>query len=310
MPGTLPRPLDPTPWPPPHTPVDLKAFVGHLAARSPVATPTRGQYRRITSQVESAARKVTAAPVPVIGFVDGIQRRCVVGRVEHRDVTLAYVSAGTAHRGKLLTVTERLAAICSAADEERVRAAGPGMPVAVLPALHPWSLASATDEYIDGTRRALELEALADAPTSAGAVVVVDGSLPPSCTRSDLVGVIKSATETDWLTDPALFPTTQGWRSPALLLPAGEVGKRDRLSAYVRLRSATGQHAWTFSLVRVEVFADQGIALLDAAAAMVISQRQPLGSGDPRAETHLNGFRHAEEQLRARAPFGIDVLNR
>lgn len=304
------RPPDPTPRSLPRRPVDLKSFVRNLASRPPSAKPTAGQHRRVTALVESGPRRISAPPAPVVGFADGIQRRCLAGRIQQRDVTLVYVAAGVASGRTLLSVQERLAVLCSALDEEQVRTAGPDVPVVALPELFPWDLAVSVDGWLDGTRRALELDAVNTAPAEPGHVVVVDGSLPATSSRPDLVSVVKS-TETDWLPDPSLLPDRAGWRSPALRLPATRAGERDRLTAYVRLRTAGSEHAWSFSLIRVEVYEDTGgIDLLDAAAAMAMTQRQPLACDDPRAETHLLGIRRAEECLRARAPFAIDVLGR
>ena len=308
MPHSDAHPVPPTPWPPPVCPVDLKSFVKNLAALPSHGGATAGQYRPTHVLIETRPQRIATDPLPFVGFLDGIQTRCVAGRIQHRDVTLAYVAAGTVLDTTLLAVEERLAALCSVQDEPRVRAALTGVPVVALPELLPWNVALATDEWIDSTRRVLEKEALANAPVAPGHYVVVDGSLPPVTDRTDAVGVVKDALSTVWLADPGLLPTDAGWRSPALRIPAMKAGERPRLTAFVRLRDATGSHPWGFSLIRVETFEECGVEVLDAAAALAFSQRQPLGSGDPRAEIQLAGMYRTEQVLKARSPIALDIL--
>jgi hypothetical protein len=301
-------PVEPSPWPPGH-PVDLKAFVRALQPAHAFGRPTAAEYRRTAILAETPEpRRIEAQPIEPVGYLDGIQRRGLVARVEHRDVTVAYVSAGTVRDKTLLDVQERLAVLCSIQDESLVRSAMPDIPVVALLELLPWGVASATDDWLDGTRRHLEVLALDLAPSADGKFVVVDGRLRAECPREDAVGIVKNATDTQWLLDDSLLPAAGGWRSPALRLPAARAGERPILTSFVRLRDASGHHPWGFSLIRVESFEDAGIEVLDAAAALAVAQRQPLGSGDPRAEIHLTGFRRAEDVLRARAPFAIEVL--
>lgn len=301
-------PADPSPWPPRH-PVDLKAFVQALSPDRAIGSPTPAAYRRTAILVESASpRPIKTAPLVPLGFLDGIQRRAIAGRIEHRDLTIAYVSAGTVHDTTLLNVQERLAVLCSVEDERRVRSALPDVPVVAFPEILPWGVASATEDWIDGTRRHLEALALDRAPQAEGRFVVVDGSLRADCHRADAVSIVKDALRTEWLPDTSLLPAAGGWRSPALRLPASRADERARLTCFVRLRDADGCHPWGFSLIRVESFEDAGIEVLEAAAALAVAQRQPLGCGDPRAEIHLAGMRRTEEVLRARAPFALDVL--
>ena len=301
-------PVEPSPWPPSRS-VDLKSFVQTLSADRAVGSPTPAEHRRTAILVETAQpRRIQAAPLEPVGFLDGVQRRAIAGRIQHRDLTIAHISAGTVHGKALLDVQERLAVLCSVEDEDRVRSALPDVPVVAFPELLPWGVASATEDWIDGTRRHLEALALDHAPQVDGKYVVVDGSLRPNCERTDAVSVVKRALDTAWLPDSSLLPAAGGWRSPALRLPATRSGERARLTCFVRLRDADGCRPWGFSLIRVESFEDAGIEVLEAAAALAVAQRQPLGSGDPRAEIHLQGFRRAEEVLRLRAPLAVQVL--
>ncbi|MCW2850604.1 MAG: hypothetical protein JWM84_268 [Nocardioides sp.] len=207
--------IDPVPWPPHSVPVDLKsAAIAFADTRGPDVTLTNGRYRRIIQQLEPGpvcALEVQQA-VP-LGFLDGVQSRVLLGRNDHRDLTLIWVGAGTVKGHTLLAHEPRLAVLCSRLDQEEARAKAPQVPVVLVPEATPWGVAAACAEYIDQARRHVESLAVNKAPTEAGKVIVVDGSLPRDSARTDLVGVCKSV-ETDWLHDPDLLPPDAGWRSP------------------------------------------------------------------------------------------------
>ncbi|RYP84233.1 hypothetical protein EKO23_16360 [Nocardioides guangzhouensis] len=303
-----PTPADPVPWPPDQTPADLKGLAQALSHLRVSSSATPAHYQRITSLVETAPRKITATRLATAGFLDGVQARSVLARNEHRDLTLTWVAAGTVHNRALTSFEQRLAVVCSARDVGLVRNAG-AVPIVELREIHPSNLALATDAWIDQTRQKLEAQVLASTPCPPGQVVVVDGSLPPGCGRDDAIGIVKSALDTTWISDPALFPAIGGWRSPALRLSALCQGESDRLTAFVRLRTATGAHPWGFSLIRVETFDNAGgIDFLDAACALAVSQAQHLGSADPRAECQPAGMYQTELCLKAQIPLALRVL--
>lgn len=300
------KPPAPTPWPPAGQ-VDLKGLMRQFASSRPAAGGvTAPGHRRVVRVLEPNIQKITAGPVTPSGFLDGIQNRCILGRSEHRDLTITYVAAGiTDGVSRLVHVEERLAVVCSILDEQLVRTKDPGMPVVALPESQPWNLALATSEWIDTTRRRLEFDAMVNARELHGEFLVVDGAIPATTPRSDVIGIVKSALETPWLTDTDLLPTHEGWRSPALLVPAARTDEHDRLTAYVRLRTAAPSQVWGYSLIRVETIAAQGIEVLDAACALAMTQRQAPGSGDSRWETQPAAIRRTEEILKARCPFAV-----
>lgn len=300
-------PLAPTPWPPAGL-VDLKEVVKGLGRPADLGAATPAGYRRIAEMIETRPVQIRTEPLRISGWLDGVQRRCVAGRIEHRDLTLAWLAAGSVQNGDIRALEERLALVCSQRDEPHVREKSPTIPVVSLPELMPCDLAGATENWIDATRRMLEAHALERTPVEPGRFVIVDGPLPPSSLRLDAIGVVKSALDTDWITDPRLLPTVGGWRSPALRLPPRHVGDRARLTAFVRLRDATQRHSWGYSLIRVECFEQSGLQVLDAAAAMAVAQRQSMRAADPRREIQLAGMFHAEQVLKARCPAGITVL--
>lgn len=299
-------PLLPSPWPP-AGPVDLKTLMKQFAPSRPAAgAPTTPGYRRVVRVLEPTIQKITAEPLPASGWLDGIQNRCLLSRSEHRDLTIAYVAAGiTDGASTLLHVEERLAVLCSVLDEQLVRRVDPGVPVLALPELEPWNLALATGDWIDATRRGLEFDALVNAAESDGSVLVVDGAIPATTPRTDVIGIVKRALETEWLPDPDLLPADGGWRSPAFLLRGARADQVDILSAYVRLRTAAPSQAWGYSLIRVETLADRGVEVLDAACALAMTQRQPPGAGDSRWEIQPRAIRRTEEILKARCPFAV-----
>lgn len=300
---------EPVPWPPTSIPVDLAAAaVAFANQRGRDMTPTAGRYRRIVQQVEQRARSThDVAPADPLGYCDGVQARALLGRVAHRDVTLAWASAGTVHGATLLDHQPRLAVVCSQLDEAEIRTRAPQLPVVALPENTPWGLATATEEWIDQARRHVERLAVAAAPAATGKVLVVDGPLPRSSSqRDDLVGVIKTH-QADLLPDPSLLPTEAGWRSPILALPAARTTERSILTSYVRLHQATPRHPYEHGLIRIEVFADS-IVDVDAAAAMVHAHRGRESSGDPRWACQLAGMFAAEKQLKAQIPHVIRTL--
>lgn len=248
--------LDPVPWPPHTVPVDLQsAVIAFADTRGPDVTPTKGRYRRIVQQLEPApVYALEGGQAVPLGFLDGIQSRALMGRNHHRDLTLFWAAAGTVQGHTLLDHQPRLGVICSQLDEDEVRTRAPQLPVVALAEKEPWNLSSASDEFIDQTRRRLESLAVASAPSESGKVLVIDGSLPRTSDRDDLLGVCKEVHNTDWLPDPDLLPTEAGWRSPALRIPAAACNERDILTAYVRLHTATPQHPYGHALVRVEVY--------------------------------------------------------
>lgn len=300
---------EPVPWPPVSVPVDLAAAaIAFADTRSRSAAPTSGRYRRIVQQLEQQPRCASevSAATPV-GFLDGVQARALLGRpTAHRDVNLVWTGAGTVLGHTLLDYQPRLAIVCSELDENEVRTRAPQVPVVALPESTPWGLAMATDGWIDQARRHVETLAVAAAPAVPGKVLVVDGSLPRSSDREDLVGVVKTL-ETDWLPDPALLPAKAGWRSPALRLPSSRTNERNVLTAYVRLHTATAQHSYEYGLVRIEVYEDSTVGL-DEAAAMVHTLRGRQSSGDPRWTVQLDPMYAAEAQLKAQIPHVIRTL--
>ncbi len=303
------RLVDPVPWPPPTVPVDLEAVARALAPlRGTDTTPTAGRYRRLVQQVEHEPRRVyDVDPATPAGFVDGIQARALLGRVEHRDLTAVWVAAGTVLGGTLLDHHPRLAVVCSELDEEEVRGLAPAMPVVALPETTPWALAQATADWIDKTRRRMEEAAIEAAPEVSGQVISVDGSLPTETRRRDLVGVVKQTLETDWLPDPTLLPAEEGWRSPALLIPGSRTTERSKLTAYMRLHTASPRHAYGHALIRVEVYEDSPVTL-DSAAAMAFALRGSPPYGDPRWTVQLRPMWLAEKVLKAQIPHVIRTL--
>lgn len=300
---------DPVPWAPRSTPIDLMNVLGAFGPyRHQDSRPTPGGYRRVAHLVESELRCVHDAPLPgLIGFLDGVQRTGLLWRVEAlRDVLLVWVAAGTVLGDNALDHQIRLAAVCSELDTDAVSRIAPALPIVALPETTPWGLALSAADWVDGTRRRLELDAIAAAPATKGHVLTVDGSLPPVAIRDDLIGVVKSV-DTDWITDPDLLPREAGWRSPALRLPASKVGERDRLTAYVRLHDTSPHHWWGHGLVRVEVYAESRIDL-DSAAVHAWVYRGHRGYQDPRWPVQLKPMWNTERVLKLLIPHAFSIL--
>ena len=300
--------MQPAPAPssaPATAPLDLRALCHNIGCAA-LGPPSQGRYRRLTRLVEPAPVAITEMPLPVHACIDGTQAVRLLVRHEHRDVLLAQLTAGAVDvtTRKIVALEERLVGLCSYLDAAELHRACPELPVEQFEQHQPWEIPLAVSDWVDQTRRALERTVLDASPARAGSVLVLRGALPADGTRSDVVGAVKTATDTDWLSDPAQIPDERGWRSPALLLPATRRGERDRLTALVRLRTCGPAMPWTFSLVRVEVYADAGLDVLDAAAARVFVQAPSLRAADPRAEIQMDLMYTTEAVLKSRtAPF-------
>ena len=286
---------------PPMGQIDMRELchaVGFTGAR-PLA---QGRYRRLATQVEPSPVAISGAPLPVYACLDGTQAHRLMVRWAHRDVALAQIVAGAVDvstRG-ILALEERLVGICSYVDAPALSKAYPGLPLAELDEHHPWEIPLAASSWVGAARGQLERAVLDSCPPRPGSFLVLDGPLPPDGTRTDVIGAIKVATDTDWLSDPGMIPMQGGWRSPALLLPAAGRGERDRFTALVRLRTCGPAQAWTYSLVRVEVYAEADLTVLDAAAALVVAYAGGLGGPDPRAEIQMSMMHTTEQVLKAR----------
>lgn len=80
-------PAQPIPWPPVQMHVDLKPMIQALAPIRTTTNATPGRYRRVSRLLESAPRRITAAPLAPACWLDGCQFGLVNARREHRDIT-------------------------------------------------------------------------------------------------------------------------------------------------------------------------------------------------------------------------------
>lgn len=269
--------------------------------------PTGTGHRRVVRTVDPTPRDVSALPpLPVVGYADGVQARMLLRHTDHRPITLMWVAAGAVGRGgKFLAFRQRLALVGSAADEAllaRLGELGRGLPFDLLEDLTPWGIATATQNHVDRWRRELEGDVVTRVPTPGGQHLVVDGSIR-GYRRDGLVGVVKDVAATQYLADESVIPDRAGWRSPVFALPATTTVERDVVSAYLRLHPAPGSSSWSHGLIRLEA---HDPAILDAACALAMTERQSSHSGDARWAVHLRGMRRTEEVLGAFRPYVFD----
>jgi hypothetical protein len=243
---------------------------------------------------------VTASPLPVVGFVDGIQAAICVTYRSHRPVYLTYVAAGAAgSEGRLLALRERMNVTASHLEREWLSDLDVLIPTVELAEERPDELAAAARQNLAGDRETLERVVIDEMLSTPGPALVVDGNLVGRPTQDRVVGVVKT-TQRRYLADESvLWGLPAGWRSPRFMIPAGSQGVRvPRYSCYVRLHDAS-RLAWNFGLIRLEAFKPE---LLDPLAALSLAERQPAGSRDSRFDRHLAGVRAVEDLLRARRP--------
>jgi hypothetical protein len=277
---------------------DLKAVLRD-AGRHDAPPPPTGHRQVVRMRGSAPADTSTAVPVDVAGFADGIQADLVVCYVEHRPVTLVWVAAGAVGAGgKLLYIRQRMALVASALEQpllDRLHDLGRGLPVHPLEELTPWGVATATKLLVDGWRREVEHDVVANTGIPEDTHLFVDGSIR-SHPRDALVGVVKSVDETQYLTDESVLPVNAGRRSPVFELPATRTTERSVLSCYLRLHDTPGSTSWSHGLIRLEA---RDPDTLDGACAVAMRHRQFARSGDSRWATHLRGMRRTEETLRA-----------
>lgn len=288
---------------------DLRAFfraVGGvqvsraLAANPEVRTDTTSDVELIDPNIP---HQISADPLEVAGWVDGIQAGLCITYRHHRPVYLVYVAAAALRSwGAPVGVREELRLYCSPADREwadevGAAAGGDGIPIVELDAIYPPDVETAAHHEMAERRAALERHLVDELAHAGNIPLVVDGDLRARGARDGIVGVAKTM-RTRFLPDEkVLYGMAGGWRSPRFRI-AGAGKIPDRYSCYLRLNNATNA-SWSFGLVRLEAYdAD----LLDPLAATCLTQRQGPASGDGRWDRHLQIVRGVEEYLRARRP--------
>lgn len=303
-------PTAPVVSPAPATPVhDLRTFFRAVGsngyARALSTTPTeRPETDTPVELLETAPSKVTAAPLPVAGFLDGIQAALCVTHIEHRPVYLAYCAAGAvAHGMRPLGVKEELFAVAAGLDREWFDGLGTTIPVEELISELPPDIERDAHRLLgthrDGLERGLVSDLVMLGLVTDDAPLVVDGSLRGRPVTRSLVSVVKTTARKYLPDERVLFGLPAGWRSPLFKIPAGAAGNGvDLYSCYVRMFDAS-QAAWSFGLIRLETHDPQQ---LEPLAAMALGQRQGQGTGDARFDRHLAGVRATEDFLRARRP--------
>lgn len=288
-----------------HVSYDLRDFFHAVGSFAPSRALTEAPAVRTecdlpVNVLDADPAPVTAAPLAVHAFVDGIQSALCVTYRGHRPVYLTYVAAGAASAtGDLMAVREKMAVLHSRLDTDWIREVASAIPSEELPEDRPDELAASALSNLGGDRETYERRLIEDLAAPQDGHILVDGNLVGRPFHPYIVGVVKT-TQRRYLPDESvLWGLPQGWRSPRFEIPAGSQGVRHpRYSCYVRLHDAARQ-AWNFGLVRLETFELDRLEML---AALAISERQPAGSLDRRFDRHLSGVRAVEDLLRARRP--------
>lgn len=272
--------------------VPQRALLASVAARIEPEVPAE--------LLDGSVSQITAVPLGVAAFVDGIQAAVLMTYQEHRPAFLIYTAAGAvAGNYKPVGLREELVVACAGADRAWAEGLGGGVPIEELGAVGPGEVESEALSLIAGKREAAERALTTELIEQEQVPVLVDGSLVGRKVDTGVVGVVKSMRHRYLADESCLLGLREGWRSPRFAIPAGVGGAEAvRYSAYVRLFDAT-HNAWDFGLVRIEAFDP---ALLDALGALCLAERQGSRSGDGRWDRHIRGVRRCEEFLRARRP--------
>lgn len=293
---------------------DLRSFFRTVGAPLPGGALTAPPVERtdLSGQMElvdSERAPIDVEPMPVAGFIDGVQSSMVVTYRSHRPVYLTYQAAGAVGaRAQLVGLKERLALVCSTADMSwvaEVNLSDRPLPVLELPVTDPMEVERAAYMSVGDWRDRLERSLVEELVDAGVGPLVVDGSLRDRPYHGSLHAVVKDTSATRYLPDEsALFGLPCGWRSPIFRIPAGAGGGGmvDRYSCYVRLHDAR-HRGWGFGLVRLEAYDPERLLPL---GALAMAERQGPRSGDGRWDRHLASVSTTEKVLRARRPSVFD----
>jgi hypothetical protein len=283
-------------------PADLrvlfKALGGYSGVRALESAPIeRTKAEEDVRLLDDTPVRVTAAPLAVEAFVDGIQASLCLTHFSHRPVYLSYVAAGAVGHGATPKgLLERLVLQASELDIAFLEALESGVEIDVTASADPPTIEREAQRAIGTMRDQLERRLVVDLLEQGSSRLVLDGSLLGRDHDARLVGVIKSS-QHQWLDDESvLYGLGEGWRSPRFVIT--ERGGRARYSCYVQMVDKSSG-AWNLGLIRLETFDPD---LLDPLASLALSERQGSRSGDRRWDRHLASVRVVEEFLRARRP--------
>jgi hypothetical protein len=289
----------------PREQVDVRTLFRSLGGSFNGELPPPPPWRpRVRLDPNDSATDVTGVtPLEIGGAADGIQNQTQLapGRGGR---PLFFVQVGAAVLApcgrRALALRERIYVCGSELDaavvEPKCRAAGTAYKP--LPAIGPEEVRRQCDRTVRDDRAELEREVIESATRATSEPILVDGSIQ-RLPAGNLIGVVKNCSETvyDAATED-LRRLPPGHRSRAFELLPHQKGEQPLWSAYLRLHAGP---SWNFGLVRLET-PKGNRPLLDAAASACFQLRQPLGSGDRRADRHLAPIRHVEDVLRARRP--------
>jgi hypothetical protein len=298
---------------PPEGGFDLRALLRATGGRAwqsgSAPSLERSPTRSDVELLDDTASELTAEPLEVAGFADGVQAtRCVAWR-SSRPVDLVYCAAGALlDRATPVGLNERLVLAASVADHDWVRSLPGGLPVAWVDVTDPPDVALALHDCIGDLRAHLEDELaddlVAKSVASRDRPLVVDGDLRAKSRWSHGPAVVAVAKthRTRWLPDESsLWGLPEGWISPRFRILAGGPVGVDRYSCYLRLRSAAAR-PWNFGLIRLEV---TQLDQLEPLAALAFSLRQSASAPDGRWDRQLAPVRAVEEWLAARRPLPL-----
>jgi hypothetical protein len=252
--------------------------------------------------IDAHPLEITADPLEVTGFVDGIQSSMHLTHRERRPVVLYYVAAGAlGEKATPVGLVEKLRILAAADDVEWVAGLDSSIPVEHLAGASPPEFELNALHAIGTARDQVERELvhLLLADRSHGSIVV-DGSLTGRPKDRRIVGVVKSVRSRYLPDEKVVWNLPVGWRSPRFKI--GD-GGNSRFSCYLQLVDK-GEAAWNLGLIRLEALDPD---LLEPLAARCLAERQGARSGDARWDRHLASVRAVEEFLRARRPAAFSL---
>ncbi|MFQ5702597.1 MAG: hypothetical protein ACE5HT_01090 [Gemmatimonadales bacterium] len=284
------------------------AILSHVP--EPIRRPFGSAELVETKRLEAIPVGEPVAEPPAAGFLDGIQRYSLAGRLGLNPVVRAHVAAAVLARsdGELRVASEDdeqfvAVPLDRLSERQRQRLAEVGMPIHDCGAdarAHPFLDLQRAAELVQQRRELLEVRVAREyARSSHAGWLVVDGSIMGHDLDCRILGVIKSH-ETQFFEGEEL--------ETALTLAPG-----CRTSVFARIVQGRGRvHSWylrlwpweehdlLYGLLRIECMCREPVQEATEVSRWLLAERAPLSAPDGRWDRLIYPIRQVEEYLRAR----------
>jgi|SaaInlStandDraft_1057018.scaffolds.fasta_scaffold10272_4 hypothetical protein len=281
--------------------VDVRQIIASIGGLPPGGAESAVDLRDCTAEVTMLEKddvEIVNEPAAVSGWIDGVEASLPLTWVSQRMLLLSWVAAGSATTSGVGGHVDQTMWIgCSFEDAAVANSIAYGAEVMTVNETDPIGVRLALRKQLGDERELAEravCSKLLKEDEQEG-LIICDGPIVARTNSERVCGVVKSHATQYFEDNRQLYGLRPGWRSPAFEIKSK--GKA-RYSCYVRLQDAETKW-WDFGLVRLETFNPK---VLDGLAAVVLRERQVLGSKDGRWDRHLATVRYVEDWLRQIRP--------